>query len=200
MQTESTIYDQPDGDTPHTIAWRDQTPAEIVETCRAYLLMAANKAVGSELRVKVAPSDLVQDTIVVAVRDFGKFQGTTEKELFAWLTKILSYRIVEAARHFRRQKADIGREISIDDEAREIELSLSGVDGTPSALAMAREEEERLLAAMAELDPEDEQLVRMRNWDQLTFEEIGLRLGLSESGVRKRWGQAIRQLRRRLDG
>jgi RNA polymerase sigma-70 factor, ECF subfamily len=162
--------------------------------------MAANKAVGSELRVKVAPSDLVQETIFAAVQDFKKFAGNTERELLAWLTKILSYRIVGAARRFRSQQADIGREVSIDDEAMEIELSLSGMDGTPSALVMAEDEEKRLLAAMKGLDADDEQLVRMRNWDQLTFAEIGKRLGLSESGTRKRWGQAVQELRRRLDG
>jgi RNA polymerase sigma-70 factor, ECF subfamily len=181
-------------------AWGNRSPADIVETCRAYLLMAANKAVGSELRVKVAPSDLVQETIFAAVQDFENFNGSSERELLAWLTKILSYRIVDAARRFRRQKADIGREVSIDHEAMEIELSLSGMDGTPSALVMAEDEEKRLLAAMKGLDADDEQLVRMRNWEQLSFVEIGKRLGLSESGTRKRWGQAVQELRRRLDG
>jgi RNA polymerase sigma-70 factor (ECF subfamily) len=160
--------------------------------------MAANKAVGSELRVKVAPSDLVQETMIAAVQNFEQFNGTSERELLAWLTKILSYRVVDAARKFRRQKADVAREISIDDEAREIELSISGHDGTPSELVMAEEEERRLMAAMKELSPEDAELVRLRNWEQFTFEEIGQRLGLSESGVRKRWAQAVLDLRRRL--
>ncbi len=178
--------------------WPEVEPADLIETCRAYLLMAANKAVGSELRAKVAPSDLVQDTIIAAVQNFEQFNGTSERELLAWLTKILSYRVVDAARKFRRQKADVAREISIDDEAREIELSISGHDGTPSELVMAEEEERRLMAAMKDLSPEDAELVRLRNWEQLSFEEIGQRLGLSESGVRKRWAQAVKELRRLL--
>jgi RNA polymerase sigma-70 factor (ECF subfamily) len=178
--------------------WHEMEPADLIETCRAYLLMAANKAVGSELRVKVAPSDLVQDTMIAAVQNFEQFNGSSERELLAWLTKILSYRVVDAARKFRRQKADVTREVSIDDEARVIELSITGRDGTPSELLMAEEEERRLMAAMKKLSSEDAELVRLRNWEQLTFDEIGQRIGLSESGARKRWAQAVQELRRRM--
>lgn len=204
MQPELTVSigtnEQPRTEVASSGPWEGRSPGDILETCRAYLLMAANKAVGSDLRVKVAPSDLVQETILAAVKGFENFEGTTERELLGWLTKILSLRIVEAARRYRRQKADMGREVSIHDEAREVERSLSQLDGTPSALAIAQEEEERLKAAMASLDSESQQLVRMRNWEQLTFTEIGRRLGLSESAVRKRWGKAIRELRRYLRG
>jgi RNA polymerase sigma-70 factor, ECF subfamily len=181
-------------------AWRERRPAEIVEACRAYLLMAANRAMGSDLRVKVAPSDLVQETVIVAVRDFEKFEGRSEQELLAWLTKILSYRMAEARRRFRRQRADIDREVSLDDEAHEIELSLSGHVGAPVALAIAREEEEQVHAALGQLAPEDAELFRMKHWEGLSFREIGDRIGLSEGGVRHRWGLAAQELRRRLKG
>jgi RNA polymerase sigma-70 factor (ECF subfamily) len=187
-----------DGDGEWTELWPRNQSVDIIETCRDYLLMAANKAVGSELRVKVAPSDLVQETMIAAVENFDQFRGTSERELLAWLTKILSYRIVDAARKFRRQKVDVAREVSMDDEARQIELSIVDGNGSPSALVAMQEEERRLTEAMNSLPAELAELVRLRNWEKMTFAEIGAKIGLSESGARKRWGEAIRQLRQRI--
>lgn len=178
--------------------WADLAPADIVETCRAYLLMAANKAISNELRVKVPASDLVQDAIVAAVMEFDKFRGNSERELLAWLTKILSYRIANAVRQFRRAKSDIRREVSIDEEAHQIELTMSGLDGTPSALAIADEEEARLQQALSELDPQDQELIRLRNWELWTFEALGRHFGLTEAGARRRWSRAIKDLNSRL--
>ena len=153
--------------------WPELEPADIVETCRDYLLMAAYRGMSPELRVKVAPSDVVQETILAAVQDFHKFQGASERELLAWLTQILAYRIANEVRRFRCEKADVRREVSIEQEVHEIQLSLSGADGTPSALVIAREEEARLHAAIDSLDELDQKLVRLRNWGELTFEAVG---------------------------
>jgi RNA polymerase sigma-70 factor (ECF subfamily) len=179
--------------------WKDLSPAEIIETFRVYLLSAANKAVGSELRVKSAPSDLVQDTIISAIKDFDNFRGTSERELLAWLTTILANRLADAARQFRRQRNDIARETPLDRSGCDnISLTLSSADGTPSAYVMAREEEQRVRSALAKLSPDDQAIIAMRNWDLLTFDQIGQKLGLSESGARKRWAAAIKELRGQL--
>ncbi|MBY0588343.1 sigma-70 family RNA polymerase sigma factor [bacterium] len=179
--------------------WKDLSPAEIIETFRFYLLSAANKAVGSELRVKAAPSDLVQETIIVAIKDFDNFRGTSERELFAWLTTILGNRLADAARQFRRQRNDITRETPLDRSACDnINLTLCSADGTPSAYVMAREEDQRVRSALSKLSPEDQAIIGMRNWDLLTFEQIGQKIGLSESGARKRWAAAMKELRTRL--
>ncbi|MBY0588247.1 sigma-70 family RNA polymerase sigma factor [bacterium] len=172
---------------------------EIVENCRDYLLMAANRAVGGELRVKVPPSDLVQETVMAAIDGFDQFRGTTERELLAWLTRILSFRIIDAARQFQRQKVDLRREVSISAESSEVELALLQSDGSPSAFLMAEEDERQLLDAMSKLSAESAELIRLRHWEDLSFNEIARRLGMSESGVRKRWSSAICELREYIE-
>lgn len=171
-----------------------------LDACRRYLLLVANKAVGQDLVPKVAPSDLVQETLAAAAEKFEQFHGQTEEDLLRWLTQILSYRIAGAVRQYRRtQKTAVDREVPIEALAENIHRSL--VDGdTPSAFVLAAEEEERLTVAMETLEPLERQIVYQRNWEIKTFDEIGQTLGRSESGVRKIWGQAIRKLRRELDG
>ena len=44
----------------------------------------ANARIPAELRAKEGASDLVQDTLVEAVKDFPQFQGGTEPELRGW--------------------------------------------------------------------------------------------------------------------
>src|SRR5207253_6129409 len=59
--------------------------------CRNYLNVLARAQVESWLRAKVDASDLVQQTLLEAYRDFQRFRGTTEAEWLAWLRQILTH-------------------------------------------------------------------------------------------------------------
>ena len=59
--------------------------------CRNYLAVVARAQVESWLRAKVDASDIVQQTMLEAYRDFHKFRGTTEAEWLAWLRQILNH-------------------------------------------------------------------------------------------------------------
>ena len=62
---------------------------ELLELYRNYLRLVARSLIGGALRVKLEPSDLVQETFLKAHRDFGQFAGRGEPELVAWLRQIL---------------------------------------------------------------------------------------------------------------
>jgi hypothetical protein len=47
----------------------------LLEGCRAYLLLAANRQLDADLQAKGGPSDLVQETFLEAQKDFPPFQG-----------------------------------------------------------------------------------------------------------------------------
>jgi RNA polymerase sigma-70 factor, ECF subfamily len=52
-----------------------------LHTCRTYLLLVANREMGNDLKSKEGASDVVQETLLQAHRDWGKFFGRTEAEL-----------------------------------------------------------------------------------------------------------------------
>src|SRR5262249_28239413 len=88
---------------------------QVLESCRQYLLLVANKELDPDLRAKVGPSDVVQDSILEAQRDFGRFHGTTEADVLAWLRRILLNNIANVRQHYRAtQKRELSREVSLD--------------------------------------------------------------------------------------
>ena len=71
-------------------AGHDSAVGRLLEAARLYLLLVANRELPPDLRPKVGPSDLVQETLLRAHRHFGQFRGATEDELLAWLRQILA--------------------------------------------------------------------------------------------------------------
>ena len=54
-------------------------------------------------------------------------------------------------------------------------------------------------AALQGLSDEHRQVLRLRNWDGLSFAEIGGRLNRSEDAARKLWSRAVEKLQAKLD-
>ena len=76
----------------------------LFEACRNYVGLLARTQVESWLRAKVDASDLVQQTLLEAYRDFGRFQGTTEAEWLAWLRRMLAHNAADFVRQYRGTK------------------------------------------------------------------------------------------------
>ena len=88
----------------------------LFELCRGYLGFAARAQVESWLRVKVDASDLVQQTMLEAHRDFDRFKGASEQEWLAWLRKILSHNVADFVRRYRgTAKRQVRREVPFRD-------------------------------------------------------------------------------------
>jgi len=83
---------------------------EVLEGYRQYLRLLAGSRVGKELRARFDPSDLVQETLLEAHRDFPQFQGENRAELAGWLRQILLRNLADQCKHHQSQKRDVGRE------------------------------------------------------------------------------------------
>src|SRR5690348_287706 len=70
-------------------------------SCRNYLGIVARAQVESWLRAKVDASDLIQQTLLEAYRDFVHFRGSTEAEWLAWLRRILAHNAANFVRQYR---------------------------------------------------------------------------------------------------
>jgi RNA polymerase sigma-70 factor (ECF subfamily) len=170
---------------------------QLMEGCRRYLLLVANRDLDSDLRPKAGASDLVQATFCDAHRDFAKFRGESEQEFFAWLTAILNHRIFNLARDFRyTQMREVGREQPLDADQEPMELT--GEDPTPSRLALARDEESRLMAAIARLSEPQRRVLLLRTWERQSFVAIGATLEISPDAARQQWGSAVCRLKKEL--
>lgn len=168
--------------------------------CRSYLGFAARAQVESWLKVKVDASDLVQQTMLEAHRDFDRFQGNSERQLLAWLRKILLHNVADFVRHYRgTAKRGARREVPF--RASGDTGPLAGApepaarDGTPSQEFVRRDNELRLVAALDRLPPDYQEVILLRNLQRLPFNEVAERMGRSRPAVQMLWKRAIDKLR-----
>ena len=70
---------------------------------------------------------------------------------------------------------------------------------TPSTEAMANEKIELLQSALAKMPEDFAAVIRLRNLEELTFNEIAERMGRSYNAVAKLWQRAIVQLEQQLE-
>ncbi len=165
---------------------------KLLESCRNYLLLIANQSLDENLRPKVGPSDLVQETFLRAQNHWVDFQGDSDEELLAWLRQILLNQVNDARRKFDAEKRQVDREVAVNQAQLE---DMSAGTGTPSAQAVAAEQRAALDQAMARLPEDYRQVVVLRNWERRSFEQIGAIMGArSAEAARKLWARAIENL------
>src|SRR5438128_7224155 len=84
-----------------------------LDAYRDYLRMLANLQLGPRLQTKVDASDIVQQTLLEALKCQDQFRGQSEAELTAWLRAILANVLAGAARRYSAGARDLTREQSL---------------------------------------------------------------------------------------
>jgi RNA polymerase sigma-70 factor, ECF subfamily len=165
--------------------------------CRDYLLLVADRELGDDLKGKVNPSDLVQETFLEAKRDFERFQGTSGPELLAWLCRIQRNNLLNLTRSFRdAQMRSVGREVAFTGAWSEAALACD--TPSPSERVSAGEEAAALSAGLERLPERYQQVLRFRYEHGMTFSQIGAALDCTPEAARKLWARAVDRLQREL--
>jgi len=172
--------------------------------CRSYLGFVARSQVETWLRRKVDASDLVQETMLEACRDFDRFEGHTEKEWLAWLRKILAHNAADFVRRYRgTAKRAAGREVHFrdpDDSHWPGAPEPAAEQPTPSQEFLQLDTELRVTAALAELPADYQEVILLRNLQRLPFNEVAERMNRSRPAVQMLWMRAIKKLQEALEG
>jgi RNA polymerase sigma-70 factor (ECF subfamily) len=185
---------------------RDGDPQQLgrlLTLYRNYLTILAATQLDARLRRRVSPSDVVQEAMLGAYRDFPKFRGSSERELLAWLRQILINCLHHAYdAHVQAGRRDVRREISLDDMNGAMDRSVARLahviaDKGPSPSAPAHERERSVAIAdqLAKLKPDDRDVIVLRNLQGLSFEEVADRMGRRPGAVRMLWLRAIERFR-----
>jgi RNA polymerase sigma-70 factor (ECF subfamily) len=171
-----------------------------------YLYVLAQAQLGRRLRAKCAPSDLVQQTLLEAHRDFAAFQGQHEGELLAWLRRILAHNLFNEARRYGARQRDADREVSLDrvqagieDSSAALARGLAANGPSPSQLAVEHEAALRLADALARLPGDYQTVLLLRVFEELPAEEVAQRMGRSAGAVRMLQMRALTALRQEMD-
>ena len=164
-----------------------------------YLGILASTQLDRRLRRRLNPSDIVQEAMLAAHRDFPAFRGQTQGELLCWLRAILINVLHRSFdRHVKVEKRDIRREISIDEVSIRMEESATKMAAllpaqcdSPSAALRAKERGLELADQLSKLKPDYRDVIVLRIVKGLSFEEIAHEMGRSNGAVRMLWLRAL---------
>jgi RNA polymerase sigma-70 factor, ECF subfamily len=173
-----------------------------------YLKIMAQSQLDRRIRRRVSPSDLVQETLLEAHRDFSDFRGASNAEFVGWLRQILVHNLIRVTeRHLQADKRDVRREVyihrlntSLEHSNSRFEQVLEAQLESPSS-ELGRHERMRTLAdAIAGLPDEQRQVIVQRHIEGLPFSEIAEQMDRSSGACRMLWLRAMDQLREKLNG
>ncbi len=175
----------------------------LLQIYQNYLTILAATQLDRKLRQRMNPSDLVQEAMLAAHCDFGKFRGSTEREFLVWLRQILINCLHHAFdTHVRAKMRDVRREISVEQANAALDRSAVGfaqilADQGPSPSAPMQQHERAVAFAdqLAKLRPQYRDVIVLRNLQGLSFEEVADRMNRKPGNVRMLWLRAIDKLK-----
>ena len=179
----------------------------LLQLYRNYLSILATAQLDARLRRRISPSDLVQEALLGAYRDFPQFRGGSERELLGWLRQILINCLHHAYEtHIKAGRRDLRREVSLEDVGHALDRSamrlgqcLADRGHSPSAPVHARERAVEIADQLAKVRPDYREVIVLRNLQGLSFEEVAARMERKPGAVRMLWLRAIEQFRKRYE-
>jgi RNA polymerase sigma-70 factor (ECF subfamily) len=188
---------------PQAQAGSSEALGRLLEACRGYLLLVAERECDRDLRAKGGASDLVQEVMLDAVRDFGQFQGTSEVEVLAWLRRLLLNNLVDFTRRYHdadRRRVSREVELRVGSSAAAQGLEPEAPGPSPSGAAADREQADAIHRALERL-PDDYRLVLLLRYQEArSFDEIGALLGLTANAAGKLCMRAAKRLHQEVGG
>jgi len=165
---------------------------------RPYLHLLVRQQLEPDLRQKLGDSDIVQETLMringglhPASQGTGRrFQGRAAPEFLAWISQIVRHVIVDLERRGKAKKRDERREVP----ASKILATLTQ-GSTPEQGVERAERAMKLAAAMERLPQHKRDLLVLRFFEQLSFEEISRRTGRGVEALRVLCCRALKNLR-----
>jgi RNA polymerase sigma-70 factor (ECF subfamily) len=136
--------------------------------------------------------DVLQDTLLAMARGIRAFRGASS--LSTWLYTIARSHCIKQ----RRRSKFAGPEVSLDGQGRETAAALPDPGRGPEQMAAERELSQRLDEALARLEPEQREVLLLRDVEGLTAAETAEVVGISVAAVKSRLHRARASLRARL--
>jgi RNA polymerase sigma-70 factor (ECF subfamily) len=171
---------------------------------RNYLRLLARIEIGGKLQAKVDASDLVQETMLEAHKNFPQFRGATEAEFTAWLRQIMAGVVCGLLRrYFGTQKRDLQLERTfrenLGNSSLLFEKGFVDLRSSPSQQAARREQVVLLADALENLPKDYREVLVLRHMEGLTFPDIANRMERTQDSVEKLWVRGLARLRKEME-
>ena len=168
----------------------------LLERYGGKLLAFIRARLGRALRRRVDSHDVLNETLLKAFLHLSDFDGVEGRSLMAWLARIAEREMRDLADFHGRQRRDARREQPLEPAHAELAARLRGA----TSRIVLREELERVLLALEQLEGDQRRVIVLRKLEELSFAEIGERMQRSPDACRMLLARALTALTLRLEG
>ena len=160
---------------------------------------------GRELRSQMDSMDLVQDTLIHVLSGLDDFTYKNEGDFVRWLSKIVENSLRDNLDKLHAGKRDIRREVPLGGYRPTTAGGFFGTPGlieatTPSVIMSRKEDLNKLEKAIDKLRPEYREVIVLAKIEELSYSQIGDRLGKSTGAVKMLVSRAIVALASAFEG
>ena len=167
---------------------------------RPYLCQLVELRLDRKLRSRVDPSDVVQETQLEAVRRLDAYLEQVPMPFRLWLRQLAQDRLLMAhRRHVKAARRSVDQEVAIPEgSSLQFAQQLLASGSTPSQQLGQQELALRVRQAVAQLTVTDREVLLLRTFEGLAFEEVSFLLTIDPAAARKRHGRALLRLHQLL--
>ena len=167
---------------------------------RPYLLRLIALRLDPKLRPRIDASDVVQETQLEVFRRLGEFLERQPMPFRLWLRKTACERLLKLREHhLDAAKRSLDREVPLPERSSLLLAQrLFALGSSPSQRLSRREIARRVSQALEQLPDADREVLLMRTFEGLSYEEVGAALEIAPPAARKRYGRALLRLQKLL--
>ncbi len=181
----------------------DQTAiAVLVQQDATWIEAHVRRRLGAQLRQRVDTQDIVQNTLLTVLQTGPRFVCSERAHLRALLGRMVENAICAQANHATAGKRDMRREATgrVQGESGSVLLldAKSASITQPGAAAERSEIRDWVRLALELLEADDRNVIMWREYEELSFAEVGARLGVAEDAARMRYARALPRLAKKL--
>ena len=169
----------------------------LLESQRPYLRRLFELRMDDELRGRVDPSDVVQETLLVVSRKVPDFIQRRPTSFRLWVRLKALERLVETRRRHLAQRRSVRREITLSDASS---MAIAGrfVQDEASQRIQRKDLMDRVRRSILELDEMDREVLLLRHVEELSNGEVAELLRITKYAASKRYGRALMRLSKQI--
>lgn len=159
----------------HTVRSDAAARDELLGLYRPYLRLVAGRQMPRLVQKRVDASDIVQHTLIDAMRGLPEFRGQTEPEFTAWMLRLLERNLLMSIRNNTQAKRDVRLEQNWTDASGSAVLMWQAVaneNSSPTQNVFRGEAALQLAAALEKLPADQRTAVELRYIEQRPLQAI----------------------------
>lgn len=175
---------------------------ELLQRHVARLRAFVRPRLGARMRARESSQDVVQSVLREALAGLDDFQAQERgsEGFWHWLRRTAEHKLKSRGRFWARLRRNAARETAADpDDSAPLLTARAGAGDSPSGVASAREELQRLEQAFAALPPDWREVVVLVRLQGLSHAAAARRLGRTESATRTMLSRALARLATTLE-